>query len=177
MTIRDIAYNAGEEAYIKVGIESDNIPEPPNGHKTDLLNLFIDQLVDAFRAAIGCNKNRYQLGSGIDCREFANSAEFYQVGIHKEKDFLHLKMTVEFNGKTDEGQFDCLGSQTSVWGTIDGDKLKKYANLMGHGVRASVRCATAKGEVPGYPTGTCNYAPAVHPGDLTCDIKYDCPKK
>lgn len=176
LDISGIAYNVGNEAYVGVQVESDWIPKPADekANSKVFLDLFIEQIVETFKAAINCEKNRYQLGSGMKCREFANSADFYQIGIHGREDFPHLRVKIWFNGKTDEGQFDCLGSQSGVWNTLTNEKIQQYASAGKYNVRASVRCSDGKSLVPGYPTGTCKYEPAVKPMDLTCKLQPNC---
>ena len=65
-----------------------------------------------------------------------------------------MRVTTNFNGRTDEGQFDCIGSLTSVWGSIDDHRIKHtYAKALGIPVGVAVDCGD-NGE-PGWPDGHC----------------------
>jgi hypothetical protein len=163
-----IAYNRGDNAYVGVQVESSDYQTHHGWGDADLLTLFSDQIVETFAAAIGCTKNRYQYVQHFGlppavpkyrCYEFANSADWYQVGIHGlgGQVFPHMRVKIWLNGKTLEGQFDCKGTQTSVWGSLPNSRVQEYAQLMGFPLRSAVSCATKDGLVEGYPSGECNY--------------------
>jgi hypothetical protein len=118
--ITDIYYNRGTKAYVGISIASYEMP-------TYLRPLFINTLWGVFKEITDCDANRYQLRGfkGHEtCREFANSADQIEVrlentrgpndipGIYKDP---HLRVRIQFNGKTDEGQFDCVGAQSVIW--------------------------------------------------------------
>lgn len=158
--IVNINYNRGDNAWLDVKIESDFIvksADPSLHDEKALLNMFIDQIVNAFDATINTPQNRYQLGRGRhetpDCIEFANSADWYQVSIanHAESGYTpHMRVSIRFNGKTTEGMFDCKGSQSSVWGTLPDWRIQQYARVLNEPMAAAVSC-----DGTGEPTGDC----------------------
>lgn len=119
--LEGIYYNAGTNGYVGIKIASYEMP-------SNLRDLFINTLWGVFKKITECDKNRYQLrgfGKGHEaCREFANSADQIEVrlentrgpddrvGVYKDP---HLRVKIWFNGKTTEGAFDCVGSQSEIW--------------------------------------------------------------
>lgn len=109
LAMKNICYNIGCEAYVGVQVESDYITAPTPGQDAkDLLKTFIDQIVKTFEATINCDKNRYVIdlsqvsenrrdeSTKQNCREFANSADWYQVGIHGMPNsiFPHMRVKI-----------------------------------------------------------------------------------
>ena len=128
-----------------------------------------------FRAAVNCDKNRYRLwypsgmwknGPGF-CVEMANSADWYQValyGLPGDGPRPHLRVSTKFNGKTDEGTFDCKGTLSSIWSTVDDHRVTyTYAKAMDVPMGVAVACGDNWGE--GWPDGHCDKpkgVPEVH---------------
>jgi hypothetical protein len=89
--------------------------------------------------------------------------------------FPHMRVKITFNGKTTEGQFDCKGTQTSVWGLMEPYlRASGYTKIMGFPLRAAVACANTDGVVGGLPTGECIYD---KPWLLTCKLDPKCEHK
>lgn len=165
--LRDIRYNAGFNSGLIIKIESDYIPSAPGSSDDNaILTLFQDQLVRMFRAAVNCDKNRYHLwyptGSWSKepgfCVEMANSADWYQValyGLPGDGPRPHLRVSTKFNGKTDEGAFDCKGTLSSVWSTVDDHRVAyTYAKAMGVPMGVAVACGD--NWVEGWADGHCD---------------------
>ncbi|KAL1612802.1 hypothetical protein SLS60_001031 [Paraconiothyrium brasiliense] len=171
--INGIYYHGGSNGVLEVTVESDYLPELNSwDYRTErqLFDMFVDQIVKAFEASVSTNVNRYQLSipgrpwDPNECTEFANSAGWYQVGIHGLNYFPHLRVMTKFNGKTLEGRFDCKGSQTNVWDTIAQDRMRDYAAVMNMGLQFGVHCSPD----PGWPTGDCEG------NAVTCDLDPNC---
>lgn len=116
------------------------------------------QIVETFRATIECPKNRFKLYFPLDeCQEWANSAGWYQVGIHGLDGgiFPHMWVKLTFREKMTEGLLDCKGTQTSVWSVFQNDMIQLFAKVMGYPLRAAVSCADENGVVEGWPIGSC----------------------
>ncbi|KAL1596461.1 hypothetical protein SLS60_009107 [Paraconiothyrium brasiliense] len=119
--ITDIYYNVGKSAYVGIKIASYEMP-------TNTRTLLIRALWGVFKEITECDTSRYQLrGWGKHheaCREFANSADQIEVRLEntrgpgeKPGTYVdpHLRVSIQFNGKTDEGPFDCVGTQSAIW--------------------------------------------------------------
>lgn len=116
----NIYYNRGMNSYVGIKVASYEIP-------TGLRPLFINTLWGVFKEITECDVSRYQLRGWKNheaCREFANSADQIEVRLENSRGpnekpgtFTdpHLRVQIAFNGKTDEGQFDCVGTQSSIW--------------------------------------------------------------
>lgn len=170
--ITDIAWTGHNDGVVKVQVESSDYSTHNGGRDIDLLAMFINQIVNTFEAAISCDKNRYQLNY-FGCHEWANSADWYQVGIHGLGDgiFPHMRVKITFREGLEEGQFDCKGTQTSVWNTLPNYVIEEFATIMGYPLRAAVMCADKSGIVDGWPTGICNYDDHAMIG---CKLHPDC---
>ncbi|KAJ4299529.1 hypothetical protein N0V90_004775 [Kalmusia sp. IMI 367209] len=57
---------------------------------------------------------------GGKCNYMCNGPEVFQVGLNnRQDDFPHMRLRMQFNGNTLECHFDCIGSQTPVWDSIE----------------------------------------------------------
>lgn len=119
--LKDIYYNVGKNAAVKVNVESFKLP-------VHVKALLIRTVWAVFKEITECDSSRYQLrnfGKKHEaCREFANSADIIDVRIENfrgPEDKLgiyeqpHLRVKLNFNGVTDEGPFDCVGTQSLIW--------------------------------------------------------------
>ncbi|KAJ4299893.1 hypothetical protein N0V90_005140 [Kalmusia sp. IMI 367209] len=122
----DICYNVGCEANVKLRVLSD-WSTSRNQQK-----LMIDTAYAMFKIITDCDTNRYQLQER-GCREFANSADWIQVGIYGTGADVapHLRVGIEFNGRTDEGMNDCVGALTALWASIPDLMLPKFSKEYG----------------------------------------------
>ena len=116
-----IYYNVGMNAYVDVKVESYYLPPRVKW-------LLIRTVWATFKEITECDTSRYQLrGFGKKheaCREFANSADQIDVRIENfrgpdirigQYEQPHLRVSLKFNGVTDEGRFDCVGTQGVIW--------------------------------------------------------------
>ena len=165
--LRNIRYNAGFNSGFIIKIESDYIPNAPgSSDNAAILTLFQDQLVKMFRAAINCEKNRYRIWYFAEpwikvpdvCLEMANSADWYQVALYGLPDNgprPHMRVSTRFNGKTDEGAFDCKGTLSSIWSTLDDHRVTyTYSKAMDVPMGVMIACGDDWGE--GWSDGNCH---------------------
>ena len=170
--ITGIANTDGSTGSLAVQVEADYIPNAPGSFdNAAILTLFQDQIVRAFRATINCDNNRYRYYNFIpnlpgshtghySCMEMANSANFYEVALSgtDAKQGPHMLVNIEYKGKTTEGQMDCKGTLTNIWGTVDEHRVKyQYAKALGISMSATINCVDA-GQA-GAPVGNCHGPP------------------
>lgn len=117
--LHDIYYNVGKNAYIDVAVRNANYPNKVHEE-------MIRTQWAVFKELTECDVNRYQLRNWAltECREFANVADQIDVKIENWRgpdnklgvyEQPSLRIGLQFNGKTAEGRFDCVGSQTVIW--------------------------------------------------------------
>lgn len=173
--IEGISNSDGSTGTLELKVDSSYIPSAPGS--TDysaLLTLFQDQIARVFEAAINCNKNRYRhftqhkewvglygkkdwrTTDTYDCKDMANSADWYEVSIRglPGDERPHLRVSVHFDGKSEEGQFDCRGTLSNAWGSLDEHRVKfQYAKALNKPMAAAIDCGDKDGI--GAPTGIC----------------------
>ena len=163
-------------------IESDYIPLPapgkPGAWNTDkrvFLDLFIRRIRNTIAASRGCDKNMWQynfLQGSQWCYQYVNIADWYRVAVYNRVDFPHLKVTFTSHRRNSDGQYDCKGTQTNVWGSLTQDESKGFAKALGKDTRWAVECADSwDGQIDGWPQGHCSWN---HKDPINCELKKEC---
>ncbi|KAF1978711.1 hypothetical protein BU23DRAFT_563622 [Bimuria novae-zelandiae CBS 107.79] len=147
--------------------------------------LLIRTLWMTFKVMTECDVNRYQLlkwGKKHEyCREFANVADNIEARIENyngPQDKLgiyvqpHIRVKLRFNGITDEGRYDCKGTQGDLWDKIRSRMVPKFSAQVfdNNFVDFDVVCVA-----PG-PDGECKEVPWKHdPCEVICreDPRWD----
>lgn len=167
-----------EHGTVTFKVVSDYIPNAPGSYdNAAILTLFQDQIVQAFRATIACDKNRYwhyrpisepanpRLGKPTKqpsgtyiCWEQANSAGFYEIAIEgfpgDKKPHMRVEIESLISGDS-ECQFDCIGTLSSAWSAVSDHRVKyQYAKALNVGMSAAIKCGDKEGK--GGATGVCD---------------------
>jgi hypothetical protein len=146
--------------YVTVAVTSALIPTDSEGLKT----AFMQQIADTLMLATADEKNCYTWDRSREIYLFCKDAlynppdkrgrvikwcnappQWVKVSIKDEKgeEVTHMKVGLEFTGKTDKGRFDCVAVQGAVGENAEAERGGKMREVLGGKVAVRVQCESA----------------------------------
>jgi hypothetical protein len=137
----------GKSVVVEARVESDYVPEGRGG----LQNAFIEQIADTMMLATLDEKNCYHVDRKsqycLFCKEAlcglpdrrgrivkqCNAPQSVKVSVvdGEGKEVAHMKVKLEFTGKSERGKFDCVAIRGEVDGNARKERGSKLQDAMG----------------------------------------------